>query len=590
VVWDGKTVVGQLPGDFAYAELAMGTAANPTEIVARFYEEGGFTVISDVPYYDPQFFRIRAVDESGNKGAWSAQEVAYVEPLVDEDVILSEIDAAKTLLINVDASVSILSDTILTRHLVITEDMTVALLQAHKIAAGEIQANAIEADNIKAGAVTAEKLEAELVLVSALIAGPQLGGHARMDETGFRVFAVDNADGIPNEIGRMGVDGSGDFIGITRPDGSSAAGISQDGVGSFAQLNANSYDIETGTGGIWLGGREIEWVIDRAGKGIINAVQRISDSANNAYSGGPYFPYLRMEVTLEANRVYEIYTSSIRIDTDANTTGTVAIMFTHGGLATVGSQTLVRAHATPAGTAGGIGSVTLSELFSFPGEWGETREYSFLISFAVSAGTGQAGIRADISNPARVTIEDKGIPYTNGVGTWLDGAGAPAPPPPTPINRYVKQWGCYNSMNYTGSGSQYNFDTGHMFQGLSPAGYGNLKSIGLFGDMTADLAGADIQYVRVYFDFQHWFYNSGGTARIGVHGHTGIPGTFSSVGPLSAISTGWPKPGGRWVELPSAHWNGFRDGYYKGVYLEGDGSYGTYGYANRPTIEISYLK
>jgi hypothetical protein len=137
-----------LPGDFAYAELAMGTAANPTEIVARFYEEGGFTVISDVPYYDPQFFRIRAVDESGNKGAWSAQEVAYVEPLVDEDVILSEIDAAKTLLINVDASVSILSDTILTRHLVITEDMTVALLQAHKIAAGEIQANAIEADNI----------------------------------------------------------------------------------------------------------------------------------------------------------------------------------------------------------------------------------------------------------------------------------------------------------------------------------------------------------------------------------------------------------------------------------------------------------
>lgn len=592
VVWDGQTVVGQLPGDFAYAELAQGTAANPTEIVARFYDEGGFTVISDVPYYDPQFFRIRAVDESGNRGAWSAQEVAYVEPLVDEDVILSEIDAAKTLLINVDASVSILSDTILTRHLVITEDMTVALLQAHKIAAGEIQANAIEADNIKAGAVTAEKLEAELVLVSALIAGPQLGGHARMDGTGFRVFAVDNADGVPNEIGRMGVDGSGDFIGITRPDGSSAAGISQDGVGSFSQLNANGYDMTTGTGGIWLGGREIEWVIDRAGKGIINSVQRTSDTANNPVSGGPYVPYLRMEVTLEANRVYEIYTSSIRVDTDAATTGTVAIGFNFGAIpADVdNSSILTRGHATPAGATGGKGTVTLSELFSFPGEWGETRDYTFLIMLGVTAGAGAAAIRADQTNPARLTVEDKGIPFTNGVGEWLDGAGGTPPPAPPSVQGYVREWGCINSGNYTGSNATYPFDPGRMYQGLSPAGYGNLKSIGVFGDMTAELAGATIEFVRVLFDFQHWYYNGGGTARIGVHGHTGVPGSFSSVGPLSAISTNWPKPGARWVELSSSHWDGFRTGAYRGVYLEGDGSYGTYGYSNRPIIQIGFRK
>ncbi len=129
-----------------------------------------------------------------------------------------------------------------------------------------------------------------------------------------------------------------------------------------------------------------------------------------------------------------------------------------------------------------------------------------------------------------------------------------------------------------------------MYQGLSPAGYGNLKSIAVFPDMTGELAGATIHYVRVYFNFNHWYYNSGGTARIGVHGHTGLPGSFGSVGPMTAFSGGWPKPGARWVELSAGHFDGFRTGQWRGVYLEGDGTYGTYGYADRPTLEIRYTK
>lgn len=581
VTWDGNAVTGQLPADFKYAELAHGTDASPTEIVARFNDAGGFTVISDIPYFDPQFFRIRAVDESGNAGPWSAQEVAYVTPLVDEDIILSTIDAAQTLLINVDANVSILSNTILTRHLVVTEDMTVALLAAHKIVAGDIEANAVTTDKLVAGAVTASKLTSTLVLTSKIIAGEEFGTHAQMDENGFRVFADDPTDGIPNEVVRMGVASTDDYFAISRADGSLAATISQDGIGSFKEVNANE--------ALYYKGSELQSLLDKRPKGNIMSAYRTTNSANNAVSGGPYLPYLRMEVTLEANHIYRFLTSGIRLDTDANTTGTIAAGFAAPNvIATENNVSLFTMGHVTGGNNGGRGSPTLSELWAFVGPAGETRVYSFIILYGVTSGAGQAGIRADGANPVRMMIDDLGTPPTPN-GTWLDSV-APPPPPPPAVQNYYTEWGCYNSANYDGAGNRYTFNDSKMFQGLSPAGYGNLKSIGLFGDMTGALAGSTVTNVRVYFNFNHWYYNSGGTARIGVHGHTGIPGTDWGRGPLTAISGGWPKPGARWVDLSSGHFNGFKTGEWKGVYLEGDGTYGTYGYADRPVIGISYSK
>jgi hypothetical protein len=187
-------------------------------------------------------------------------------------------------------------------------------------------------------------------------------------------------------------------------------------------------------------------------------------------------------------------------------------------------------------------------------------------------------------------VDDVGIQFSP-TGTPNTGGGTTAPP----RQNYVQQWGANNSRSYTGSNADYPFNTGQMYQGLSPAGYGNLKSIATFGNgslgqsITDALNGASINYLRVYFNFNHWYYNNGGTARIGLHGHSGIPGSFSSNG-VVVSSGGWPKPGARWVDIPSAHWDGFKSGAYRGVSLEGDGGYGTYGYADRPTIEISYTK
>jgi hypothetical protein len=591
VTWDGKSVSGQMPGDFLYAELAHGTDANPTEIVARFYGEGGFTVISDVPYYDPQFFRIRGVDESGNVGPWSQQEVAYVTPLVDEDIILSAIDAAKTLLINVDAGVSILSDTILTRHLVITEDMTVALLAAHQIVAGDIAANAIEADKIDAGAVTAEKLEAELALLTKIIAGDPTGTHAQMDPDGFRVFANDEVDGIPNEVVRMGVASTGDYFAITRGDNTLAATISQDGIGSFDEVNANA---------LYYKGSELTDILLRLPQGVV--ARGAHDfggwgASNNLLIGSnSYYGIMSAGWNALPRRTYKVSFKTPMWA--ASTAGEIQFAF---------MLRVVNQGDTSLPTMANSGTWQhIIRTYSSVGSWeAETIESHIntaedligkQVQVIIAAWHGPAGntgfVRLFLGS--ELIVEDVGdwdkaspAYHSSGGGAQFD--GDPVPPPPT-TQTYTSQWGAYDSRSYTGGNAFYNYNVGQMYQGLSPAGYGNLKSIAVFPDMTGALAGATIHYVRVYFNFNHWYYNSGGTARIGVHGHTGLPGTFGSVGPMTAFSGGWPKPGARWVELSPGHFDGFRTGQWRGVYLEGDGGYGTYGYADRPTIEIRYTK
>lgn len=568
VTWDGLAVTGAMPSDFHHLDVAAGTGSSPVSVVARFYRGGGVWVLSGVPYYQPQFVRFRAVDESGNVGPWSAQATGFTQPLVDTDVILSTIDGAKTQLKNIDASVSVLANTVLTRHLVITEDMTAALAQFLHVKAGMLDANSVNADAIQAGSVKAQALESKLVLATSVIAGNPQGTHAQMDGEGFRVFADHPSDGIPSEVVRMGVAATDDYFAISRSNGTLAATISQDGIGAFGQVNA--------TDALYYKGKELSTLLDNGGSKIIAAALRLTGSAVDA-SGSGNIPYLRVEVPVRYGRIYKVSTSALATTCSGTNIATVGIKYNVGGIASLADGSM-----TEGFTSGTNDSITLQELFTPLNP--ATTSFSFLLWMGTTGGT--AGFRATPSRPARLYVEDVG-PNMNSIGngTSLDGV---ATPPPA-VNTYVKQYASWNSMNYDGNGNQYNYNTGSMYQGLSPAGYGNLNSISLHPDMTADLAGATVNYIRVYFNFTHWYYNAGGTAQIGVHGWTAIPGTFGSNG-VVVTSGGWPKPGARWVDLPASVFAGFKSGAYRGVTLEGDGSYGTYGIADRPVIEIGYTK
>lgn len=448
-------------------------------------------------------------------------------------------------------------------------------MTANSINADRLVAGSIVAAKLSAGAVTADKLETDLVLASKIIAGPATGTHAEMSPQGFRVYAADPLGGPSKEVVRLGVAATSDFLAVTNSAGELVTTADEAGKVSSLELHAKN--------ALWYKGNELGALLNDSTP-LIAAAQRTTNSKNNAVAGGAFIPYLRLEVKLKPYRMYKIWTSAIRVNVDANTGATVALGYQNNIIADIANVAIFTQANTEAQANGGARSVVLQELFAFPGTADAT--ISFLLMFGVQEGAGQAAVIAAAQQPVRLVVEDRGptqASVTNGV--WLDSATAP----PVAKNTYVKAYGAYDSMNYQGSNAQYAFDTGRMYQGLSPAGYGNLKSLALFPDMTADLSGATINYIRVYFNFQHWYNNAGGTARIGVHGQTGIPITFGSNG-VVATSGGWPKPGARWVDLPSSVFANFKSGAYRGVTLEGDSTYGTYGYADRPTIEISYTK
>ena len=57
--------------------------------------------------------------------------------------------------------------------------------------------------------------------------------------------------------------------------------------------------------------------------------------------------------------------------------------------------------------------------------------------------------------------------------------------------------------------------------------------------------------MRLYLYANHWYYSSGGTALIKVHGYSS-PGPASNPSMVTLVSSAsWPKPGGRWVTLPN---------------------------------------
>src|ERR671927_90120 len=87
------SVNGAWPGDVDFIRLAQGNSPAPVTEVHRFGRGGGSIVVTDVPYYEPTFFRLQAVDDSGNESPWSEQGVGIVVPLMDTTEMKARIDA-----------------------------------------------------------------------------------------------------------------------------------------------------------------------------------------------------------------------------------------------------------------------------------------------------------------------------------------------------------------------------------------------------------------------------------------------------------------------------------------------------------------
>jgi hypothetical protein len=214
--------------------------------------------------------------------------------------------------------------------------------------------------------------------------------------------------------------------------------------------------------------------------------------------------------------------------------------------------------------------------------------YSSGTNANVYSGTGHTHIYSTINDlgvsmpPAAVASTGGGTPY----------AGAPTVPPAT-VAKVTKtvEYGYYGSRSFLPSGAAYNYNTAKAYQGLSPAGYGNLSSQYTFNqNFQTLLSGATVNDIWVYLYFEHWYNNAGGTARIRLHNNLTTPSTNVGMTANGVDSTAWPKGSGRWVRLPTSLYAGFQSGAYKGFGLTGDGTYNTYGIANNARIRIRYTK
>lgn len=144
----------------------------------------------------------------------------------------------------------------------------------------------------------------------------------------------------------------------------------------------------------------------------------------------------------------------------------------------------------------------------------------------------------------------------------------PATPDPTPPARttYVSVWTANAGATYRGDGTKRN-DTTNLIQGYFDATNTNQQAIALFtaANSTPEpgctgetgkthataLAGATVVKVEEWWWFEHWFYASGGTARIGRYAGTSIPATYTAAAP-TITSPGWPRQAGRWIDVTAA--------------------------------------
>jgi hypothetical protein len=125
-----------------------------------------------------------------------------------------------------------------------------------------------------------------------------------------------------------------------------------------------------------------------------------------------------------------------------------------------------------------------------------------------------------------------------------------------------------------------------------------MRSLCGFGNIQSVLAGSVIKDVKLYLRNEHWYYNSGGTAVIGVHNHTSEPSTFSHTAYGTKTQSFSSRGQALWIDMPNVVGNGLRDGNYKGISIFANSTsmsyygvfYGAGDGSSRPKLKITYEK
>lgn len=434
--------------------------------------------------------------------------------------------------------------------------------------------------NLDAGKITTGELAAGV----RIMAGPENSTHAEMTSTGFKAFIEDPVDLIPNESVRIGTD-TNDLFALSDSTGVIKASISDAGYASFAGANVDAdptvcgypllgpygatiFDL-TDTPPIY--GRDYEayplGLLEMYAKGTVAWYGGNSADFDDPIATSQQRGLFELGFDLEPGRQYSFSVSPILFR--FTTTGGLAALICHyttdGSQPTFASPILTRHYSY--GVNSSYGSVSISERLINGNTTGQA-QIRILVSMMCIASTGNVWPDEYIT----ASIKDLGpVKQNTGIlrNTYVTGGAAPT----VPVRRtYVITWASTGFGSYRGDGTKRTDTAGDIVQGYNSFN-GDGRGVWIFPNTITSAingAGTTVDKIEAYCYANHWYYNSGGVGKIGVHGHTTVPASSPTV-PLAKTVTGWPKPGGKWVLLPSSLYAGFKSGTYKGIGITAPG-------------------
>lgn len=192
------------------------------------------------------------------------------------------------------------------------------------------------------------------------------------------------------------------------------------------------------------------------------------------------------------------------------------------------------------------------------------------LSYAKPAGATSVALYVDATIQQHYfTITDLGPdPGDTGLVNYMAGGGAPSAPPTDPMlsgeTIYEASWG--RVFNEDGS---IHVEGSNGFQGQSPYGNGNMKTFIGFPDVTADLAGATITYIKLWTYWNGWARPTGGHPAVSTHNRTSLPATPTGqfANQITTFPLVIPRLAAYWWTLPTAWHASFQSGTYRGVVL-----------------------
>lgn len=423
-------------------------------------------------------------------------------------------------------------------------------------------------------------------------------------------YGVD-ADGVIQGWS-LNEDGSADFTDVTI--GNESFSIDSDGVASFQNIN-----IVGDQGDIFFNGEPlIDGILADRAQGLQAIAEYDTDTSST--SGTTEMPVLEMSAELTDGRMYRIATTRMHLNgTVKGDEGRIFIRENGSSAPTITSNAVALDVAT-VGNAGDRSTLEINTIIKCDSTQTPDgfRYYSpgthrFLLTLARVAGTGTVKLSTSggANTPITMFLEDLGELLPN-TGVITGAGGGSTPDTKQYVTTYNITWGrSYRGGGATCGAANSGFNQNDaLYQGRYDSCNDNTRSwIGFdFNQIASDLTGATVKKCEVFLYYKHWYFNNGGTAKIGTHsstfngsGETGPTFNEALDDTRRVTVTGCARESGKWVNLGTTIGNEFKSGASKGIVI-GPGPdnnliyYGHAAYGSNtaskwePKLRVTYVK